>query len=267
MQEKIEHSIVVFLVILNFAVSALDILGLLDSIPWLAARVPTITLLTVGSIAGHLLLEKIRSKEAERRFIKEIGTAIMSVHGVEVRVFTTEELYKYVRQRILDASTLTVYDLSWGIETREYKPSEQQTIDEYMKAVIQKCNKDRRFSYHEVMTFPSYRRYERAKFMIDQKLSTYHLRYYDYQHPNSPPLLQFVVINSDEVIFGPHKTPYLPSIGETYLAVKQPDIVRLFREYYESIWQGAKVIQELRTVNYDVLEGIRQSAEIQESRE
>lgn len=39
-------------------VALLDFLGVLDSIPWIAERVPIFILLLVGSIAAYLILER-----------------------------------------------------------------------------------------------------------------------------------------------------------------------------------------------------------------
>jgi len=45
-------------VILSGLVSILDFLGVLDSVSWLAGRIPTLTLLVIGLMAGYLIIER-----------------------------------------------------------------------------------------------------------------------------------------------------------------------------------------------------------------
>jgi hypothetical protein len=112
--------------ILSGLISLLDFLGLLDGITWLAERIPTLTLLATGLVAGYLVLERRHQLEGMQRDtdqrIKELTkslsqstvTIIESLGGVELRRFETgNEMISYVNKRLLQARQ-RIDDLSWS---------------------------------------------------------------------------------------------------------------------------------------------------------
>ena len=112
--------------IISGFVAVLDFLGLLDGIPWLAGRVPTLTLLVSGSVATYLVLERRNQLESmqkessqqidrlERALIESTTTIIESLQGVEFRKFGNgNELMQYVNRRLRQAQH-QVDDLSWS---------------------------------------------------------------------------------------------------------------------------------------------------------
>ena len=97
--------------------------------------------------------------------------------------------------------------------------------------------------YREVMTFPSPDRLASAERMVGQEHFGYQLRYYDIDHRLLPPLIQFTVIDSEEVIFTFHRGRYVSPEPEIHLATRQKEIVQLFQDYFNAIWERAKVIK------------------------
>lgn len=167
---------------------------------------------------------------------------------VDVKVLkSSEDLYRYVKKRIEQARE-RVDDLTWGPLTAELTtPADKQALEDYIESIGVACRKGT-LSYREVMTFPSMKhidiRVKRAEKMLKQNLFGYHLRYYEYSAKGAPPLLSFLIIDSEEVIFALYRYPYMPVEEELRLAVRNPEIVRLFRDYYNTIWHGAKVLKE-----------------------
>ncbi len=262
MEEKIEKLAMGATAVLSVAISLLDLLGVLDAIPWLAGRTSALTLLVVGFLAGYLVLER-RSKldKIERLVTEGIERTIVSLKGVEVRSFTDpQEVYEYVHKRMWQAQK-SIDDLTWGRSiTGSRTPSQEEAHKKYFEAITKICSR-KNIRYREVMTFPSIRRLERAETLIAQNLYGYHLRYYDIPHQQMPPLMLFMVIDSAEVIVAFYRSPYLPPEGELHFAVKHPDIVSLFQDYYDAIWHGAKVIKDADRVEHGVLREIRQKLE------
>lgn len=181
---------------------------------------------------------------------------------VEVKVIkSAEELYKYVKKRIEQARE-RVDDLTWGPVVSELAtPADKQAFNEYIETIGMICRKGT-ISYREVMSFPPITyidlRVSRAEKMLKQNLFGYHLRYYEYPAERIPPLLSFLIIDSEEVIVALYRYPYLPITGETRLAIRNPDIVKLFQDYYETIWHGAKVLKEGDRTEWDVFESIKE---------
>ena len=100
--------------------------------------------------------------------------------------------------------------------------------------------------------------------MLAKNLYGYELRFYNIPVEHMPPLIQYVVIDKEEIIFCAYRAPYLPTEGEIYLAVKHPKIVGLFQDYYDSIWQGAKKIKEADRIDRAELQRIQMELKGQE---
>jgi hypothetical protein len=240
MKDTIEQLILICTAVVTGIVSFLHMLGLLHSVPWLEKQTPALTLLVATLIAGHLLIERRRKLDRiERRIDEGVQSTIAALKGAEVkRLVNKEELFKYFRRRIHEARK-SVDDLTWGpVDTSYGTPAATTAFRRYLEEIPRVCRKPN-FVYREVMTFPTNYRLERAVKLINRNLPCYHLKYYDLPHEGMPPFFQFLVIDSEEVIFAFHRYPYLPNEGGLHLSVKHPDIVKVFQDYYNSIWLGA----------------------------
>lgn len=188
---------------------------------------------------------------------------------VDVKVLkSAEELYKYVKKRIEQARE-RVDDLTWGPPIEELTaPADKQAFDEYIETIGMICRRGT-IAYREVMSFLPAKyidvRIKRAEKMLKQNLFGYHLRYYEYQAEGIPPLLSFLIVDSDEVIIALYRYPYMPVEGEVRLVVRNPNIVRLFQDYYNTIWHGAKVLKEGDKIEWKVFEDIKERLELKTS--
>jgi hypothetical protein len=85
MKDKVEYAVLSLTAVLSVLISLLDWLGLLESTPFLASKIPNITLLALGLVTGYLVLER-RSKldrieylvvasigDAERRLLQAVA--------------------------------------------------------------------------------------------------------------------------------------------------------------------------------------------------
>jgi hypothetical protein len=260
MREKIEQAVFGLIAILGVLISILDLLGLFENVPFLANKITTITLLAVGLVMGYLTLER-RSKldNIEHLIVNGTEQVIRSLKGVDVQRFVdTQEMYRYVVKRMQEAKR-TIDDLTWGPAERGTTQAAEEAVEKYVQTISVVCSK-KTIAYREVMSFSVYDRFnhlQRAKTMLDKNLVGYRLRYYEFAKEGLPPLLLFMVIDSEEVILASCRAPFLPSEREIQLAIKHPDIVKLFQDYYDTIWQGAKVLKEGDRVEYATLEEIR----------
>jgi hypothetical protein len=182
---------------------------------------------------------------------------IQSLDGVDVQQFAgSEELLRYVIKRMREARK-TIDDLTMGMAKPPITETAQKAYERYLDTIAYVCSK-RSIAYRDVTTFPPRSHLERAEFILSKNLYGYRLRYYEYTQEDLPPRLQFMVIDSEEVIFAYYRAPYLPIDGEIRLAVRHPRIVALFKDYYEAIWQGAKVLKEGDRVEVDVLQELKE---------
>ena len=98
--------------------------------------------------------------------------------------------------------------------------------------------------YREVMTFPDLSRIKRAETILHKKLYGYQLRYYDVDDRKLPPLLEFFLIDGEEVVLSFYRGEKLSKEEELHISIRHPEIVSLFQDYYDAIWQGATVIKD-----------------------
>lgn len=244
-------------VIISGLVSILDFLGVLDKIDWLIGRVPTLTLLVVGLMAGYLIierkshLEKMGSDLGNRidnlgqELRKSTESIIASLDGVEIKLFdSSTDLLRYVNQRIKQARN-QIDDLSWSpiIGYESDLSSSHKTYQEYEEHITKASGK---IAYREVMVFNHPARIENLQRRIAENAPGYSCSYYE-----TPvvPLLQFMIIDRSELIV-------LSDQFQTKFALRHPHIVRLFQEYYEEIWRNAIPIKIKKEIRVDVVNRI-----------
>lgn len=221
-------------------VSLLDMFGLLDSVNWLSGRIPSLTLLMSGIIATYLILERknhLNESQRENRvgfqnlesLIEQSRKSVIdSIKGVDIQYFGSgNELLQYVNKRLGQAKH-QIDDLSWSSAIS--LSGGLNTTQELNREFAEKTsNIAQKITYREVFVFNRPGRTEKLKRRLDENRAGYSCGYYE---SLEVPVLQFMIIDKDEVIF-------LSDEFETKFAVRQPQVVKLFIEYYESIWKKA----------------------------
>lgn len=210
----------------------------------------------------------------DRNFAKLTNQLTLSVEritaalpgGPIIDLHTIEETYKYAAERIASARK-GVDDVTWG-ESRQtlQRPEEQAAFAQYLasKDYVCKTSGTVQVPYREVMTFPDVERVDIAKKTMGPEYGAYGLRYYDIHGPDTPPLINFVIIDRAEVILAWYRNPHtLDSKPEIHLAIRHPQFVELFQDYYETIWKRATLsIKEANQIgNVALLDQIRDSIE------
>lgn len=257
MKEMVEQILLIVTAVVTAVISVLHLLGLLHSVPRLEQQTPALTLLVVALIAGHLLIErKSKLDRLERQIRDGVEATIGALKGAEVRrLANKEELFKYFRRRIHEARK-SVDDLTWGPVDMSYgTPAASLAFRRYVDEIPKVCKKTN-FVYREVMTFPTECRLKRAVEMIKKNLPCYHIKYYDLPVKGMPPFFQFLVIDSEEVIFAFYRYPQQPNAGGLHLSVRHPDIVKVFQDYYESIWLGAIELKQGSRVAWEEIDAV-----------
>lgn len=244
-------------VILSGLVSILDFLGVLDSVSWLAGRIPTLTLLVIGLMAGYLIIERKSHLEKMNRDLgnsmenlshelrKSTESTIASLNGVEIKLFDSgTELLQYVNQRLKQAQN-QIDDLSWSpiIGLKSDLNTSRKAYQEYEEHITKASSK---IAYREVMVFNHPARIENLQRRIAENAPGYSCSYYE-----TPivPLLQFMIIDRQEVIV-------LSDQFQTKFALRHPHIVKLFQEYYEEIWRHSTPIKIKTEIKSDVVSKI-----------
>jgi hypothetical protein len=243
--------------ILSGTISLLDFLGFLDGIPWLAHRIPTLTLLATGLIAGYLVLERRnqledmqadtdqRLEELSQLLSQSTVTIIDSLEGVELRKFETgNDMLSYVNKRLLQARQ-RIDDLSWSPALGlEHSLEATQEIEAQYAERIGRVSQ--RIPYREVFCFNRPGRVSKLEKRLEQDAPGYSCAYYE---ETEVPLLQFMIIDDEEVFI-------LSDQLQSKLAIRHPYVVSMFSEYYEAIWNNATPIKVGTMIEKDVVERI-----------
>lgn len=235
MRERVESIALLATVVASVLVALLDLFGLVESIPWLTNRIPTMTLLILAILAGYLISERSGERE-ELRGLKTLisentKVTIASLSGVEASTkLSAEEAYEYIvktyetAQRSIDAGILAP-SLSRGLP--------RQAIEE-ARAKILKSNKVN-FRY---ITFLDKAQWARMKpYITDSAIQKLYFRYFE--PIRQPPLMSFLIIDNQEVYM---RYPHEPGEPEIYLSVKHPEVVQLFAAYFRSMWREATFV-------------------------
>ncbi|MFF0487576.1 hypothetical protein ACFYTQ_01000 [Nocardia sp. NPDC004068] len=258
MSKKLESGTLAVLAGLALAISALDLSGALDGASWLKGRVPVLTLLAVGVIITHIAVVSWNSgKEMEKLTQLIAGEMREAVNGVKFReIADTASYYRCIVDLILNART-SIDDLTWGVVSpAQTSIATTRAYEAYTNAVVQACGGRGNRStlvYREIMSFPDGARIGKVKKLFDRNLPNYHLRFFDYSHQGTPPLLQFFVFDGVEVLVAVMATT---SFENRYFRIEGAAIAQLFRSYFELAWRQGIVLKDSHQVRRNLLREI-----------
>lgn len=256
-------------VLVCFVVSFLDLFNVLEigekSIPYL-------TLTLIASIAIYLVVERRKNLESGQKELlrnlqlvadgvnssrqqmndrfsqseQELDRAakrlIYSLKGVDVQQFENAiTCVNYATRRIKEAKS-EVRDSSWGLRSgfSAAHDKDQSKGKEHWQAPLESLYGKESFCYREIYVFNEPRKLKKLEHYIKQHnmnaLPGYFCAYFD---EIAVPVIQFMIIDQDEVIFMTEQYP-------PYLAVRNELIVQLFTRYYEDLWTKAITIKKGR---------------------
>lgn len=258
-------AVLILVGLIAIGVSVADLFGALTNLPWLAERITVIILLLIGLLITFVAFQerdysrKVNSKveESTSRLIREIK----NLRGVEVLRFeNVANLYNYVTTK-LSTVNKSVDDITWGSRKGYRTEIEKEAYENYLKAVEAVCQKGT-IKYREVSSLTDEHYFQRSMNLITEGHYSYHLGYYDISQ-NPAPLISYIILDSKEVVLGFYRVPLLPSEGEVYLSIAQPDLVRLFEDYFETLWLGSAKVKEATKVNHDLIYQIKKKLNIE----
>lgn len=120
-KERVEQIVIWTLASISILVSVLDFIGVFESVPWIGKKTPAFTLLTLGIIAGYLVLERRNKLDTLETLVSEgRDLTIKSLGGALVKSFTKdEEVTKHIIESMHNAKE-SILDLTWLKQTRFY---------------------------------------------------------------------------------------------------------------------------------------------------
>lgn len=238
--------------IIAVVISVADLFSFL-TIPWVIEKASVITLLLIG-----LFLIGVISLIGEST--TRIENKIQDLEGSKVLYFeNVAEVFNYVATKIENA-TKSIDDITWGFRRREdYRTTaEEEAYENYLKAMEAVCKKGN-IKYREISSLIDEHYFQRSMNLIQKEYISYHLGYYDIS--SAPPLMSYIIIDSKEVIIGFYRVPFLSPEGEIYLSITQPEIVKLFQDYFEVLWIHSRKVKEGRRIDQLLIDEIKRKIE------
>lgn len=244
--------------IISGVVVLLDFLGVLDAIPWLSERIPTLTLLATGLVAAYLVIERrsyletLQDNTDDRMNNLEVAiqnstrTIIESLDGVEFKKFDSEsDFLNYIIKRMSQAKK-TIDDLSWNsaINLRQELNVTQKLNQQYTEQVSKISKKKQ---YREVFIFNRPGRIKKLQRRLAENDPGYSCAYHQ---TTDIPLIQFMIIDDEEMIILSDQFRY------TYYSIRHPDILKLYSKYYDEVWKSAVLLKRGTSIIHDEVEKI-----------
>jgi len=115
-----------------------------------------------------------------------------------------------------------------------------------------------RVRYRYITRFYEPKRLARiVKYITEYGLDkSYFAAYFPVDLEEKTPVLNFFIVDGEEVITGPYRTPYVPGEKDPALAIMDSNIVQFYMDYFDFLWQKAIKLNDHMGCNHAVLERI-----------
>lgn len=178
-----------------------------------------------------------------------------TLHVPRVRRFETlTDVYAHVVHRMLRSRVID--DLSWAKpEVQEKSRQDRRGYEEYLTTKQKVCRR-KDVSFREVFTFPTNERLARALNLIDSGLYGYAASYYPEKVPLAP-RLSFTIFDSEEVVIFFYSANHRSARTEIRLSITERNLVSLFKDYYDNIFESGIILKDAGTRNEEELRKLR----------
>jgi hypothetical protein len=257
---KLETVTVAIATLIAIIIGILDLAGALDNVGWLRDRIPVLTLLVVGALAAHLIIEQALAERKQSGILHSaVDQAVAALSGIEAREFESRaDFWLYAAKRIREAKS-SIDDLTWGEVLPTTRTQKDKVAYGAYRREIELASNGKRPNqgkiYREIMSFPNDMRLRRVVPLLDRKYPNYELRYFDYDHSGTPPLLQFYVFDKVEVLAS--LAPLTGSPADSrYMTFRSRQLADLMTDYFEAAWRGAIILKDFDLIKWDILDDI-----------
>jgi hypothetical protein len=218
----------------------------------------------VGLVSLVLVMQAARSLRSDEAFqrallAEQTGDLLSAFGGLSVRRFSDATEYWTYAQEAINNAQQSIDDLTWGvIPTSQTTAATTRAYRNYRKSMEEICRGKGRHQgviYREIMSFPDGYRIGRARALMKSEFTNFHLRYYDYEHDGTPRLVQFFVIDREEILLGLH--PHSEAARNGYwVALRSPEVASIFDHYFDQVWNEGLVLKSGQSIESERLDEI-----------
>jgi hypothetical protein len=226
-------------------------LGIISQSIVLSIVVSLLTLLTTSEI----ILRKSRLDKIDTSLENNFFKLFDMLNCTSITVFKDEkETYKYLNNRIVNFNG-EIKDATLGPGTEKDIIQERKDYYKTRDSLI----KNGKIHYRYVTVINTRKKYLRISDELDRlNKYKYYLGYYHWNE-SSIPIISFTIVDVDEIILGAHKRLNSDAEECNDLLIKNKEIVKLFSNYYELLWQKSEKINAKGVVNNELLLQIKNS--------
>jgi hypothetical protein len=242
-----EYYVLIGAASLSALVSILDFLGLFQSLPWLAVRIPTLTLLLMSMLLGYSVVERKSKLEAIESLIQAghqetlsaveegVDHIITSLRGIDIRLYEDrDEMFASLEHEIKRAKrSIDTTHLMLSAPSGEI-PAAQHYYDTFSKVI-----KGGKIKVRRVVLMQELAHLEWVREMLAE-FSGYPFFLGCYLHPFYPvPMINLIIIDGEKVWLGGGDTYEVRTLSSNHLL-----FAKLFQEYFDKLWRDSMRLNE-----------------------
>lgn len=271
LESSLEFSILLIASAICIVTIIADFFGYLHKFHWMTESIPKFSLLLLSlttvyilnenkkySKRGndikhqlHLVQEAFNSYKSDnhdkhqtlsKHLHDSITTIIGSLSGVEIKQYTNlTSIMEYITKR-LEIAEKSVDELTWSHKQSccDRLPNHKLVMEKYHEMVEFVSN---RVTYREVFRFNKKGRTEILKKRIQKRSTNYSCGYYS---ASRMPLIQFIIIDKEEVVF----------VGDALFVLHSKQLAHIFTNYFEDVWNLSNKLIDGEFINHKEIQKI-----------
>lgn len=207
---------------------------------------PTICAVFLALISIHLVAMHVDHSTWQNDQTEILKKVAQRIGSPSVMAFeNSAELESHLAVRIKDAKT-EICDLSWKLRiSAGFGVGKRKDSHRSYESSITSAARD--IQYREIFVFNDPRRVDKLRRRIAENREGYSCRYFENE---TIPRLQFIIIDNREIIF------FAASPGALLCGIESPEICRVFRPYFDELWNAAIPIKDGAVTHKEVVERI-----------
>jgi len=245
-----EYYVLIAATVISALVSVLDFLGLLDSIPWLSNRIPTLILLLVSVVLGYLVVERRNKLDVIEKLIQSGNLATVStvttgvdhiinaLKGIDIRLFEhREDFFVYLQERVKTAKR-SIDATHFGLSA----PSNDIALGQNYYKTFMEVVKKGKVKARRIVIVRDQAQVEWERQMLTE-LSGYNFFLGCFIQPSVYiPMFNMIIIDGEEVCIGGGER--IPSYDVKTISVTHSDFTKVMQEHFDILWRESLRIND-----------------------
>jgi hypothetical protein len=248
MQSILRKIDLIILIVIAIVASTLSVLHFFEFTKIASYQFPVFTLFLLGMIGLHLIVAHFTQEDFRKDTSNLLKKLEKSANIGDFRLFNDSmEIESYLGKRMLEAKK-SICDLTWKTKiSAGFSASDRQIAHSYMDKCITQTSD--RIPYREIFIFNDPRRVEKLERRLSENKKGYSCKYFKNDSPI--PRIQFVIVDDEEVFF------FASSADSILCSFRNKELCKVFKSYYEAIWDSAITIKDGPWIDHEQVELIR----------